>query len=437
MGVLASIDRDNRMRTLVRAMESRASLDNPNIPLNSPQAWQILFGSWASSSGIEVTPDQAMGVPAFGNAVDFIAGTMASLPLVTYRTSQGGRAPAESDNVYYMLHDVVNVDLVTSFIWRKLMMTQCLWRGRAFTFIERTVDKQVSNLWPLITDCMKVERINGRKQYRYHEPNGKEFIYRPDEIIDIQFHLASDGIQTVDTVARFKETLGLAIGLERYAAKFFQNGGVPPLAMQMPAGTTGGAAKRGTANIEELIQVAHEERRLVLPMPEGHRLEPIGFKPEDGQLIVARKLQNVIVGSIFHLPPVFLGDLEFGTFTNTEQQDLILVKHTLMQHIKCWEQELNAKLFYSPRSKLSCEFNVDGLLRGDFTTRMAGYATGIQNAVLEPDEARELENRPKRGGDAAKLHIQGATVPLGSQPVRGAPTQTPAPPKATANEGRS
>ena len=62
------------------------------------------------------------------------------------------------------------------------------------------------------------------------------------------------------------------------------------------------------------------------------------------------------------------------------------------------------------------EFNVDGLLRGDFSSRMAGYATGIQNAILKPNEARASENRPSddNGGD---LLIQGATVPLGSQPM--------------------
>jgi HK97 family phage portal protein len=414
MGVLSTIARETRSRASVRAIETRASLENPNISLSDPAAWATLFGVWQSASGVEVTPERAMGIPANFCAIDFIAGTVAALPLNTYRSTSDGREKAERDPLYWILHDEVNEDLLTSFAWRKQAMIQVLWRGRSCTFIERNADKRVMNLWPLDTNGIRVERKNGRRLYHYRDGSAREVEYRPDEIIDIPFMLASDGITAVDPISRFRDTFGLAIALERYASKFFQNGGVPPLAMQMPSGASGTAARRGSLNIEELIQVANEEGRLVLPMPEGHRLEQIGFKPEDGQLTVARKLQNIQIGSLYHLPPVFLQDLEHGTFTNTEQQDLILVKHTLMQWLKCWEQELNAKLF-SARSKNSVEFNIDGLLRGDFATRMAGYATAIQNAILEPDEVRELENRRRKGGAASELLIQGATVPLGQQ----------------------
>jgi HK97 family phage portal protein len=116
---------------------------------------------------------------------------------------------------------------------------------------------------------------------------------------------------------------------------------------------------------------------------------------------------------------VFLQDLTKATLSNSEQQDLHFVKHTLGQWIKCWEQQLNLKLFGPRNRSRFVEFNVDGLLRGDFRTRMEGYAKAIQNAINTPDEVRRLENWPAIGGDAGKLHIQGATVPLGEQLQRG------------------
>jgi HK97 family phage portal protein len=122
---------------------------------------------------------------------------------------------------------------------------------------------------------------------------------------------------------------------------------------------------------------------------------------------------------------VFLQELSNASSPNSEQQDLHFVKHTLAQWTKRWEQQLNLKLF-GPRSRSTfVEFNVDGLLRGDFKTRMEGYAKAIQNAIYKPDEVRRLENRPPEGGDADKLHIQGATVPLGEQLQRGGTTPTP------------
>ncbi|WP_457579175.1 phage portal protein [Ensifer adhaerens] len=116
-----------------------------------------------------------------------------------------------------------------------------------------------------------------------------------------------------------------------------------------------------------------------------------------------------------------------GTFSNTEQQDLNLVKHLISQWVKAWEQELNLKLFSARNRTKFAEFNLDAIQRGDFKTRMEGYAKGIQNAIYTPDEVRVMENWPKHGGEAEKLHIQGATVPLGMQ-------STAAPPPANDNK---
>jgi HK97 family phage portal protein len=160
-------------------------------------------------------------------------------------------------------------------------------------------------------------------------------------------------------------------------------------------------------------------------MPLMHELKAIGIDPEKSQLTDGRRLQLEEIARIYQLPPIFLQDLTHGTLSNTEQQDLHFVKHTLSQWIKAWEQECNLKLF-GPRNRSKfVEFNVDGLLRGDFRTRMEGYAKAIQNAINTPDEVRAMENWPKKGGDADKLHIQGATVPLGEQLQRGAAPVTP------------
>jgi hypothetical protein len=155
------------------------------------------------------------------------------------------------------------------------------------------------------------------------------------------------------------------------------------------------------------LRAAQNERRNVLVLPGGHELKPIGLNPSEGQMEEARKMQVTEFSRWFGLPPVFLQDLERATFTNSEQQDLHLVKHTLRQWLECWEQELNAKLFPASNRKNFVEFNQDALLRGDFKSRMEGYAAGIQNGFLAPDEVRAMENRPAMGGDAASCMCRG------------------------------
>lgn len=171
---------------------------------------------------------------------------------------------------------------------------------------------------------------------------------------------------------------------------------------------------RAADDLADATRKAAKEKRQALVLPTGMEVKSIGADAEKSQLVELKQFCVVEVARIYSLPPTFLQDLSNGTFSNTEQQDLHVSKHTIKRWAEAFEQELNLKLFGRGERKYFVELNLDGLLRGDFPTRMAGYAAAIQNAILAPNEARALESRPAMdGGDA--LLIQGATVPLGTQ----------------------
>ena len=158
---------------------------------------------------------------------------------------------------------------------------------------------------------------------------------------------------------------------------------------------------------------AAKEGRQALTLPHGLEIKPIGSDPEKTQLLETQRFCVEQIARIYSLPPTFLQDLTHGTYSNTEQQDLHFAKHTLKRWVEQFEQELNLKLF-GRESDMFVEFSMDGLLRGDFKARMDGYAQGIQNGVMTPNEARRMENRPEM--DAGnELMIQGATVPIKNQ----------------------
>jgi HK97 family phage portal protein len=150
-----------------------------------------------------------------------------------------------------------------------------------------------------------------------------------------------------------------------------------------------------------------------MALPLGHELKSVGFNPEQMQLVEIKRFLVEEIARIYSLPPTFLQDLTHGTFSNTEQQDLHFVKHTLSRWVRQFEQELTLKLF-GRNSGVEVKIELDGLLRGDVKTRMEAHATAIQNAIRTPNEVRELEDlNPKDGGDS--LMVQGATVPIGAQ----------------------
>lgn len=407
--------------------EKRSSPEDPRIPLSSPDAWKSLFGDWNSVSGVPVTIDTALTVPAVWCAVNFLSSTIAALPLQLFKKTEDGEEVDYKNPLYYLLHDAPNPEW-TSFAWRKYTQQNSLTAGRGLSYIEKNKAGRPMNLWPLNPNCTTVERKGGRKLYRYRE-GSKEVTYGAEEILDLPYMLASDGISHVSPIMKNARSIGISIALEQYAEKFFLNGGVPPLALYGPV-PSAGAAKRAAEDINEKIRAANAERKNVLLMPQGHELKAIGIDPDKSQMELARRFQVEDTARIFQLPPMFLQDLTHGTFTNTEQQDLMLTKHSLTQHTQAWEQELNLKLFSSRNTNSFVKFNIDGILRGDFATRMEGMTNAVQSALLTPNEGRALDNRkPLKGGD--KLLIQGATVPLetaGTEAAKKAANDNKAPP---------
>lgn len=388
-----------------------------SVSVSDPRIAQV-FGGWlggmASAAGVTVNTETALGVPAVWAAVNFIAGTLAGLPLKVYRKKGDDREPVRGA-LSVLLHDAVN-DETSSFEWRKYTFEQALTGGRAFTYIERSPAGTPVALWPLDPSAMTVKIPAGQtaRVYKYGS-RLRTVTYEAADIIDIPFMLRPDRVGHRSPLTSNKDVIGLAIAATQYGSKFFQGGGVPPFAVTGNFQTSG-ALKRAADDLDEAVKKAAKEQRQALTLPAGLEIKPIGADPEKAQFVELQRFVVEQVARIYSLPPPFLQDLTHGVKANVEQQDIHFVKHTIKRWAEQFEQELNLKLFGRRASSQYVELNMDGLLRGDFKTRMDGYAQGIQNGILTPNEARRQENRPSlpHGDD---LLIQGATVPLGSQPA--------------------
>lgn len=359
-----------------------------------------------------VSMEEALGVPAVWAAVNFIAGTIAGLPLNVYDKGSKAKkkvAATAANPVVGVLHDAVNDDL-SSFQWRFDMMVAVLTEGRFVTYIERDDRGRVINLFPLPKATVK-RLPNGRKEYSF-TAGGKTVRYDQADVLDVPFMLKDDLLTHRSPLRQCAVAIGKAVNANEYGSKLFKNGGLPAFILQGPLQTTK-AAQRASEAISEATKEAARKGANVLAIPDGHTLTPLGSDPDKMQLVQTQEFAVIEIGRIYSLPPTFLQDLSRATFSNSEQQDLHLVKHTLKRWVEQLEAEMNLKLFGRGSSRIA-EFNLDGLLRGDYKTRMEGNSTAIQTGQLTPNEARALDNRePLDGGDV--LYIQGATVPLAGQ----------------------
>lgn len=369
------------------------------------------FGITGSAS---VSMEEAIGVPAVWAAINFLSGTIAGLPLGVYdRDSKGNKKKVKAGKlnpIVGVLHDAVNDDY-SSFQWRyDMFSTGILTEGRFVTYIERDNSGQVVNLFPMPGATVK-RLSDGRKRYSFRS-GGVEKTYDQADVIDVTFMLKPDLVTHRSPLRMCSVAIGKAVNANEYGSKLFKNGGLPAFALQGPFGSEKSAV-RAADNIAEATKEAARKGGNVLAIPLGHELKPLGPDPDKMQLVDTQRFAIEEIARIYSLPPTFLQDLTHGTFSNTEQQDLHFVKHTLKRWVEQLEQEMNLKFFGRGAGRF-VEFNLDGLLRGDYKARMEGNSLAIQTGQLTPNEARAMDNRePMAGGE--RLFIQGATVPLEGQ----------------------
>lgn len=371
------------------------------------------LGSYSTSTEVLINDKKAMTVPAFSAAVGFLSSTVAGLPLHVYeRKIKDGTSKRSTKPIDIILSKAPNARL-TSFRWRQIVMTHCLIYGRHISTIERDgPNGPVQNIWPVAPTSVKIEGSVDEPIYKIKTQRGDK-IFKPEDVIDIPFITTENMIDVTSPMELAKEALALTIAAREYGAKMFRNGGLPPIVVQGPFASVA-AAERAAEDIPKAMADKHGKGKQALVMPAGHEVKQLGFNSKDMQMTDVKRFQIEEIARVFSLPPTFLQDLTNGTHSNAEQQDLHFVKHTLKRWTEQIEAELCLKLWGRFERKFYAEFDLDGVLRGDFKTRMEGYSIGVQNGIITPNEVRAIENRPPvEGGDVA--YIQGASMPLKNQ----------------------
>ena len=388
-------------------------------PTNATSGSSYRFFLGGSTSGKTVTERSAMQMTAVYSCVRILAEAIAGLPLhlFTYK-EDGGKEKAIGHPLYLLLHDEPNPEM-SSFVFRETLMTHLLLWGNAYAQIIRNGKGEVVALYPLMPNRMTVDRDSSGQLFYSYQMNNSDaptmktgtVILKPSDVLHIP-GLGFDGLVGYSPIAMAKNAIGLAIATEEYGAKFFANGATPGGLLEYP----------GTVKDPDRVRESwnkgfsgSQNAGKVAILEEGMKYTPISIAPEQAQFLETRKFQINEIARIFRVPPHMVGDLEKSSFSNIEQQSLEFVKYTLDPWVVRWEQSLSRALFTpEEKKKYFFKFNVEGLLRGDYQSRMNGYATARQNGWMSANDIRELENLDRipaeEGGDL--YLINGNMLPL-------------------------
>jgi len=380
------------------------------LSLTNPDGWSPAGG--ASHAGETVTASSVLGLSAAWACVNLLSGTIASLPLMVYRTdAKGSRTIAKDHPLYRVLHDSPNADQTAVDFWEFATASIELW-GNAYARIERA-QRRVVALAPVRPDIVTVRRLaSGDLEYRWTEDGQAYAVTQAD-----MFHIrgfGGDPLGGLSTLSYGRHAFGLATAIDRAAGSMFKNGMRPSVALTFEKFLTNEQRDIVEAKlVAKYIGAMNTGRPFI--NEGGSKLTPLSINPEDAQMLESRGFSVEEVCRFFGVPPFMVGHTEKTTSwgTGLEQQTLGFQKFTLRRRLKRIEQAIWKQLL-TPEDRaagITIEFNIEGLLRGDSAARAAFYTAMLNAGVMTINEVRALENLPPvPGGDVPRMQMQNVPI---------------------------
>lgn len=379
---------------------------------SEPQYPAAISGATAYSGEV-VSDSSALALSAVWGCVNLIAGTVATLPFMVYKTdAEGKRTPQKSHPLYRVLHDSPNYDQTAVDFW-EWMCAAIELRGNAYARISRGDNGRITALYPVAPDLVSVERLkNGSLQYEWME-DGTHYKLTDREMLHIR-GFGGNPMGGLSTLQFGRQAFGIAQAQERFAAETFRNGLRPSGVLKFNEWLS--TEQRNIAEtrmVEKYVGAQNAGRPMVLEG--GVEWQKLSITPEDAQMLESRAFSLEEVCRFFGVPPFMIGHTEKSTSwgTGIEQQTIGFQKFTLRRRLKRIEQAVAKQLLSAAdrAAGVTVEFNIEGLLRGDSKSRAAFYTSMTQIGAMTINEVRQLENMPPvDGGEVPRMQMQNVPI---------------------------
>jgi HK97 family phage portal protein len=358
-------------------------------------------------SGAYVDYNTSLQVNAVWACVSLISDTISALPVDTYIRRDGIATPYRPRPAWVIKPDVM---IPSVAFWQQTLIS-LLTDGNAFIRIFRDNEDQIINMVVLNPSSVTVSRnALGQKLFTYTGEANKTLTTENVLHICGSIILAGD-LRAKSPIDTLKENIGLAIALESFASRFFGQGTLTQGVIEVP----------GALNFEQAENLAKSFDRQHKGFRRAHKTGILSggatFKPtqianDQAQMLDSRRLAVEDIARAYRVPTDMIGLNNGGqSYNSIEQKQIAFVTHTLRPWLAKLEDAFSSLL----PDYAFLSFNTDDLLRGDYATRIEGYAKMLQNGVFSANEVRRKENmRPIDGGDVVRVPLANVNISAAS-----------------------
>lgn len=365
-------------------------------------AQAFFYGGNVSAAGVRVTPETALASVAVAACIEVRAETFAALPGGVFERQDRKRVPVPDHDVARLLFDKPNDLMTGGELLRWKQMRQDITGNAHVRIVWR--NGRPAELWPMYGPKVQVKAAKGKIAYRY---TGDEFTppgdYPAADVLAFKGPFLRNPLEASSPIDLIRDTIGLSISTEQFFGRFLNNGTHFPTyletdnvltpddvkAIQTSLKTTAGVFGAGTVRVFD----------------RGLKVRQNQMSLKDADLTGQMRWYLEQICRIYRVPLPLVQDWTHGTYTNSEQAGLWFAQHTILP-IAVETERTARRLFVPGEENHYIKFNVDATLRGDYTSRTQGYSTMINAGVMNPNEARALEDMdPYDGGDEYRMPL--------------------------------
>jgi HK97 family phage portal protein len=375
-------------------------------------SFQSLWGagdltSYETQSAAFVDYNTSLSVNAVWACVSLISDTVSALPVDTYIRRDGIAYPYRPRPSWVAKPDVM---IPSVAFWQQTMISLLI-DGNAYIRLFRDSSGEILNMMVLNPIAVNVRRNPfGQKLFVYTGEAGKEL--STDDVLHIAGSILMPGdLKGRSPIDTLKENIGLAISLESFAARFFGQGTTQNGVIEYPGALTAEQAENLSKSFDRQHKGFRKAHKTGI-LSGGATFKPTMVANDQAQMLDSRRLAVEDIARAYRVPTDMIGLNNGGqSYNSIEQKQIAFVTHTLRPWLAKLEDAFSTLL--PDTAYLS--FSTDDLLRGDYATRIEGYAKLLQNGVLSANEVRRKENmRPVDGGDVVRVPLTNVNISAAS-----------------------
>jgi HK97 family phage portal protein len=358
--------------------------------LATAASWmELITGVPQTANGITVSIADALQVPVVSNAIQLISEAPASLDVFVKRIEGGVEIDLPDHPVLPLLRDEANAWTTSFEFIRQLMIDALTLDAGGLAWVNRVKGRpiEIVRYLPGVL-TFEIDQVTGERRYR----RSNQAIPAEDVI-----HLLPPLGRTPLRLAM--SAIGVAVALDRHAARLFSRGARPSGALLIPKGM-GEESVKAARNAWRVTHEGEDQGRTAI-LFDGMTFEPFTFNSTDAQFLENRRFQIEEIARAFNIPAPMVGDLSRATWSNTEQKGREFLSYTLEPWLRGLEGALRRALFSREERRTHViRFDRDDLTRADLQTRATTINSLIASQTINNNEARSWIGLPPRvGGD--------------------------------------